>query len=172
MRTITYTILSLLVSWVCLAQVEIYDFSGSVLIKDNRISQLQGNKLSLDWTFDLCGLSVGRYETLSIIPMLQSGQDSLLLQPIVINGANKQKMYQRTLAFHGKEVADAGAYVVLSNESDLMRRFFYRKDIPYAPWMKGCKFVLVGILKDYDGNVIQRFTDVLTEDFKVEEAGL
>ena len=62
----------------------------------------------LNLQIDLSGLSVGRYQSLAIAPMLREGRDSLKLQPIVVNGANKQKMYERTLAFKGKVVADDG----------------------------------------------------------------
>ena len=33
----------------------------------------------------------------------------------VLNGANKQKMYDRTLVFEGKKAADGDAYTVIKN---------------------------------------------------------
>lgn len=83
-----------------------------VYVRENSIEQ-QGDNLMLNLQIDLSGLSVGRYQSLAIAPMLREGRDSLKLQPIVVNGANKQKMYERTLAFKGKVVADDGGYLVV-----------------------------------------------------------
>ena len=46
------------------AQVPIQSYRGQVSVKQNRIER-EGNSLRLDLTISVCGLSVGRYQTLS-----------------------------------------------------------------------------------------------------------
>ena len=96
------------------AQVPIQSYRGQVSVKQNRIER-EGNSLRLDLTISVCGLSVGRYQTLSLMPMLRSDRDSVVMAPVVLNGANKQKMYDRTLVFEDKKAADGDAYTVIKN---------------------------------------------------------
>lgn len=72
------------------AQVPIQSYRGQVSVKQNRIER-EGNSLRLDLTISVCGLSVGRYQTLSLMPMLSSDRDSVVMAPVVLNGVNKQK---------------------------------------------------------------------------------
>lgn len=138
------------------------EYRGQITVKQNVADQRNG-VFSLDMDVSLCGLSVGRYQSLALMPMLRNGRDSLLLQPIIVNGANKQKMYDRVLAFKGKEAADAGAYVVVKNDKSLIRVVSYKKEISYRQWMKDAELVLVGEVSNYKGEPQQTFINVLTE---------
>lgn len=162
MKTTVYILLFFLFALSCPAQDVLSTYHGVVTVKTNKVVK-QGNNLELEMSVDLCGLSVGRYQTLSIIPMLQAGRDSLRLQPIVVNGANKQKMYERTLSFQGRVVADNGAYVVLKNDPKVLRQVNYRATIPCKPWMEGARFILVGQFNNYDGEPQQTYSDILTD---------
>lgn len=142
------------------AQTEVY--RGQVSVKQNR-AERNDTTVDMDFDISLCGLSVGRYQTLTLMPMLRQGGDSLLLPPVVIKGANTYKMYKRVLAFQGKEAADDGAYAVLKNDPLLIQVVSYKKSFPYRPWMTGAAFVLVGELENYEGEPLQTFVNVLTE---------
>ncbi len=163
MKTTLYILISLFAVLFCRAQELSSDYRGMIYVKENCVEQ-QGDNLLLDLQIDLSGLPVGRYQSLTLVPMLRDGRDSLMLQPIVVNGANKQKMYERTLAFKGKTVADDGAYLVIKNKPTQLREIAYRKEIPFQPWMKGAELVLVGQLKDYDGITQQVYMNVLTDN--------
>ena len=63
------------------AQVPIQSYRGQVSVKQNRIER-EGNSLRLDLTISVCGLSVGRYQTLSLMPMLRSDRDSVVMAPV------------------------------------------------------------------------------------------
>lgn len=84
------------------AQVPIQSYRGQVSVKQNRIER-EGNSLRLDLTISVCGLSVGRYQTLSLMPMLRSDRDSVVMAPVVLNGANKQKNVRPYLSFRRQE---------------------------------------------------------------------
>lgn len=147
-------------------QVTVQDYRGLVTVKQNRAERV-GNRLELDMDIAFNGVAVGRYESLSVMPMLRCSTDSLVMAPIVLNGANKQKMYDRALILHGKEVANDGAYAVVKN-IPLRIEVSYRQSIPYYPWMRDAQLCLVGELCDYHGSPIQAFVNVLTETMKVE----
>ena len=140
------------------AQVPIQSYRGQVSVKQNRIER-EGNSLRLDLTISVCGLSVGRYQTLSLMPMLRSDRDSVVMAPVVLNGANKQKMYDRTLVFEDKKAADGDAYTVIKNTPEL--------SIPYHPWMKNAALILVGELDNYEGAPLRTFVNVLTEHLDI-----
>lgn len=142
------------------AQTSVY--RGQVSVKQNVAEQREG-AFCLDMNVALSGLSVGRYQTLSLIPVIKNGRDSLRLQPIVLNGLNKQKMYKRALVFQGKDAADNGAYVVLKNDPCLLQEIAYKKEIPFRPWMKEAELILMGEINNYDGVVQQTFVNVLTD---------
>ena len=163
MRTIPYILFFLFTVLSCPAQELLSDYRGMVYVRENSIGQ-QGDNLMLDLQIDLSGLNVGRYQSLAIAPMLREGRDSLMLRPIVVNGANKQKMYERALAFKGKVVADDGAYLVVKNQPALLREISYQEAIPFEPWMKGAELVLVGELKNYEGVTKKVYINVLTDN--------
>ena len=127
------------------AQVPIQSYRGQVSVKQNRIER-EGNSLRLDLTISVCGLSVGRYQTLSLMPMLRS---------------------DRTLVFEDKKAADGDAYTVIKNTPELIREIPYELSIPYHPWMKNAALILVGELDNYEGAPLRTFVNVLTEHLDI-----
>lgn len=148
------------------AQTQTSVYKGLVSIKQNNIV-LENDVLSLDMNICLSGLSVACHQSLLLTPVLRSGSNSLRLQPIRINGANKQKMYKRTVAFQGEAVAKGDVYVVLEGEPTLLQEVTYEKKLPYQPWMEHAELVLVGELNNYDDIPVQTYTDVLTDDLNI-----
>ena len=130
MKSRCLLIIFLLMSFFCSAQTD--SPCGLLEIRGNELTQ-DGKTLSLDLTFDICHISVGRFESMTLIPMLKNACDSLQLSPIVLNGAHAQKMYHRRLVFKGKKIADGGAYVVLGNESILLGNISYKCKVSYQP---------------------------------------
>ena len=149
MRTIPYILFFLFTALSCPAQELLSDYRGMVYVRENSIEQ-QGDNLMLNLQIDLSGLSVGRYQSLAIVPMLREGRDSLKLQPIVVNGA--------------KVVADDGGYLVVKNQPTLLREVTYRMAVPFESWMKGAELVLVGELKNYDGVTKEVYINILTDN--------
>lgn len=151
------------------AQAQTSIYRGMVKVKQNK-AELSGGKLALDMDVSIIGLSVGRYETLLLTPVLRNGGSSFSLRPIRINGANKQKMFQRALAFEG-ESAKGNTYAILKSDPTLLQEINYQKEIPFQPWMEHAELILVGELNNYDDQPIQTYTDVLTDDMRVQGVG-
>lgn len=168
MKVLLYTALLLLgVLSPLFGQTLSQSYKGLVAVKQNKI-ELIDNMLVLNMNIDLCGLSVSRYNSLELTFMLRNGNDAILLQPIIVNGANKQKMYERALALKGRQTADAGAYLVLKNDPALLQEVSYKKAMPFQPWMDNAELVLVGKVNNYDNMPIQTFVDVLMESINLK----
>lgn len=168
MKTFIYIFLFLAVASLlpAVGQVTVQHYRGLVTVEQKRAERV-GTRLELEMDIAFNGLAVGRYESLSVMPMLRCGTDSLVMAPIVLNGANKQKMYDRALILHGKEVANDGAYAVVKN-IPLRIEVSYRQSIPYFPWMKDAQLCLVGELCDYHGSPIQTLVNVLTGTLRID----
>jgi len=168
MKSKCLTLLFLFVSFLCTAQTDSTNYCGLISIKGNELTQ-DGRTLSLDLTFDICHISVGRFQSITLIPMLKNAADSLQLPPIVLNGAHAQKMYHRRVSFKGEKAAKGSAYMVLPNESTSLGDVRYKYKLSYQPWMKKTSFVLVGLLKNERGNILRRYVNVLTDNLYIAE---
>ena len=115
----------------------------------------------------LCGLSVARHQSLLLTQVLRNGDKSLRLQPIRVNGANKQKMYKRALVLQGKVAANGNTYVTLESDPALLQEVAYKKEVPFQAWMEHAELILVGELNNYDDIPVQTYTDVLTDDLDI-----
>ena len=166
MKTSFYIFFFFLIMQVLPLQAQTSVYKGMVNIKQNKIELTKGS-LSLDMDISLCGLSVGHLQSLELVLVLRNGSNSVRLQPIRINGGNKQKMYKRTLAFQGKAVADGNAYVVLESDPALLQEVSYKKEVPFLPWMEHAELILVGELNNYDNVPVQVYTDILSDDLNI-----
>ncbi|WP_288205110.1 DUF3868 domain-containing protein [uncultured Parabacteroides sp.] len=173
MKTSFYIFFFFLIMQVCpvrlLSQTQATVYNGFVNIKQNK-AEVENGQLKLDMNLLLSGLSVGRYQTLVLTPVLRNGNHSFRFAPVRINGANKQKMYERTIAFEGKQVADGGAYVVLKSNPSLLQEVNYKKVILFQPWMEEAELILIGELNNYDDVPVQTYTNVLTDHFYIQMA--
>lgn len=166
MKTSFYIFFFFLIMQVLPSQAQTSVYKGMVNIKQNKI-ELEKGVLSLDMNVSLSGLSVAPHQSLLLTPVLRNGSNSLRLQPIRINGANKQKMHKRALEFQGKAVADDNAYVILESDPTLLQEISYKKEVPFQAWMEHAELILVGELNNYDDIPVQTYTDVLTDDLNI-----
>lgn len=169
MKTSFYIFFFFLIMQVLPSQAQTSIYQGMVNIKPNKI-ELEKGVLSLDINVCLYGLSVARHQSLLLTPVLRNGDNSLRLQPIRLNGANKQKMYKRALAFQGKVAANGDAYVILESNPALLQEVAYKKEVPFHAWMEHAELILVGELNNYDDIPVQTYTDVLTDDLNIRPA--
>lgn len=145
--------------------------SGSVSARLNTAT-LKGNALNLDVDIKIAQMNVGRYENVSLRLVLRGtgkGQ-TLLLPPVIINGANKRHMFERAVALHGLTAAKNGAYAVLKNDPELIQYLSYKRAVTYNSWMNNCQLLLIGELKDYHNNTIQSFTKIVSRTLSVRRS--
>lgn len=123
---------------ICQAQ-EFY--RGEMLVTGQRFS-LKDNHVNVDISVDFEGLRMPADESLTVIPVLKNGNDELELPAVLINGAEKQKVYRRELALAGKKKPAPIPAVVIRNDATTARSFRYQVCVPYQEWMKQAVFLL------------------------------
>ncbi|MDR1201626.1 MAG: hypothetical protein LBL58_08365 [Tannerellaceae bacterium] len=147
--------------------------TGSVAIKLNSANiKSQSFSLNIDMDIKINHMYIGKHESLSLTLALKKGNDILYLPPVIVNGSNKRKMYERAVNLYGLEFAKGDAYAVLKNDQDLIQFLAYKKNIPYKSWMNKSQIVLIGKVLDYNNNVVNSFTDVLEKSLRISNASL
>lgn len=169
MKSLFFTIVGIMLVIVPVAQAQLGSGSASVRLNS---ATLKGNALNLDLDIKIARINIGRYESVSLRLVLRGtgkGQ-TLLLPPVVVNGANKRQMYERALALHGATAAKNGAYAVLKNDPELIQYLSYKRAVTYNSWMNNCQLLLVMELKDYRNNTIQNYTHIVNRKLSVRRS--
>lgn len=118
-------------------------YKGELFVTRQQFSLLNGGQqLQVDLGIDYEGLRTPSDESITVTPILQAGEQKLVLPSVVINGLQKQKVYNRKSVLTrsktskpGYKVASSPA-VVLRNDAKKSRSFSYKVAIPYSDWMK------------------------------------
>ncbi len=142
--------------------------AGTVSVKLNSAS-LRGQTVNLDLEVRINHIYVAPHSSLSLTLALQNGNNIIHLPPIILNGSNKRKMFERAVALKGLEVAKAGAYTVLKNDENLIQFVPYKYSIAYRPWMNKCQLIFIGEVLDYNNNPVDGFTDVLQRSLTIRK---
>lgn len=164
-----YIIGLLLVCLSCAARPQEHKlYRGEIKVKQDSFV-VNDSRLQLDMHIAFSGLKVGRTQRLELTPVLCNGQQQIRLQPIIINGTNKQKMYRRALRFHSEETVRGAAYLIVKNEPGYLQEIFYTQSVPYCEWMKEARLVLEGRLCNYAGRPVNMTVDELTDRIVIYE---
>lgn len=116
-------------------------YRGEMFVTGQKFS-LNGDRLDVELSVDFEGLRMPADESLTVTPLLKKGEEEKELPSVLINGEEKQKVYQRELAFaRGKNSAPIPA-VVIRNDAGVARHFKYSVTIPYEQWMKSAVLLL------------------------------
>lgn len=120
-------------------------YMGQIQVTRRSFS-LSGNQLHIQMDVNYEGLQMPSDESLTLTPRLQADDQAFSLPSILINGTEKQKVYERARVLSG----NSGRYngdkstpsVVLKNDHKTSRRFTYKVSIPFREWMAQADFVL------------------------------
>jgi hypothetical protein len=128
---------------------------------------LRGRALTIDMDARFPYVAVDRYQSLRWTFILRENaakgkrRRMLRLPSIIMDGANKRQMYERTLTFQGKEAAKRGAYAVLKSDPALIQFLLYRQRVRYQPWMSNCQLLLVQEVLDYNDKLLESNIKIL-----------
>ncbi|MDR3141648.1 MAG: DUF3868 domain-containing protein [Tannerellaceae bacterium] len=147
------------------ANLQANEATGTVSIKLNS-ANIKNLNVNMDMDIKINHMHIGKHESLSLTLALKKGNEVLYLPPVIVNGSNKRKMYERAVNLYGLNTAKGDAYAVLKNDQDLIQFLAYKKDVPYKSWMNRSQLVLIGKVLDYNNNVIDSFTDVLEKSLR------
>lgn len=100
----------------------------------------KGDSLYIDATICVQGKLIESRKSLTLTPMLESSTQKEGLPSILLNGKNRQKVYQREVAL--KNLQDEPRYKVLRASDAVEHTIPYKMTVAWEPWMKDARFVL------------------------------
>lgn len=121
-------------------------YRGELFVTGQHFSLTDG-LLNVELSVDFENLQMPSDESLTVTPVLKNGEYEQELPAVLINGAEKQKVYQRTQALaagkrNGKVRTSPIPAVVVRNDRAVSRAFTYKVSIPYEEWMEHAVLLL------------------------------
>ena len=130
-------------------------YKGQLSVTDQHLSVRDGD-LHVGMKVSYDRLKLPSDESVTLIPVLRSGDRSLELPSVVVNGTVKQRAYHRhevlasaskstgspATGASRKQVAPAAPALVVRNTPKDSRQLTYKTEVPYAEWMKDAVLML------------------------------
>ncbi len=120
-------------------------YMGQIQVTRRSFS-LSGSQLNVQMDVNYEGLQMPSDESLTLTPFLLEEGQVLDLPSILINGSEKQKVYERTRVLGEKtdkrNSRNKVPSVVLKNDHKSSRRFTYKVSIPFREWMTQSNLML------------------------------
>ena len=120
-------------------------YMGQIQVTRRSFS-LSGSQLNVQVDVNYEGLQMPSDESLTLTPFLLEEGQVLDLPSILINGSEKQKVYERTRVLGEKtdkrNSKNKVPSVVLKNDHKSSRRFTYKVSIPFREWMTQSNLML------------------------------
>ncbi len=120
-------------------------YMGQIQVTRRSFS-LSGSQLNVQMDVNYEGLQMPSDESLTLTPFLLEEGQVLDLPSILINGSEKQKVYERTRVLGEKtdkrNSKNKVPSVVLKNDHKSSRRFTYKVSIPFREWMTQSNLML------------------------------
>ena len=114
-------------------------YRGEMFVTGQYFS-MQDDLLNIEISIDFEQLRMPADEFLTLTPILKDSENEQELPAVQINGAEKQKAYEREQALPTSK-RNTGAHplhiptMVVSCDNTMSRSFTYEASIPYKPWM-------------------------------------
>lgn len=140
--------------------------SGFIHIKQDR-AEVINDSVYWDMVIQIQGIVIGNNQSLLLTPVIYSQQDSITLQPVLLNGSKKHILYTRTQYFDKKALSER-SYKTLKNRSKELITISYKDTIPYSDWMQNSGLKLTGEYKDLQDRSRNTITDVLAEKINLQ----
>ncbi|MDE6301692.1 MAG: DUF3868 domain-containing protein [Muribaculaceae bacterium] len=127
-----------------------------------------GDNLHLSFNLDLSGVTLGSDEQVIYTPVLAGATDSVVMDPVVLNGRNAQLKWERE---PGRRKAATGVYRRFNGTYQAVNVAY---DFPYLPWMDLSQVTVAedlcgcGRLRDQNSILVGEFDNTpLTETFEM-----
>ncbi len=103
--------------------------------------RLKGQTVHIDATVQVDANYVESKQFLELTPVLESDNQKVALPSILLNGKNRQKVYERELHF-GNLKDEHPHYTVIRASEAPEHTIAYQTTIPWEPWMANAKLVM------------------------------
>lgn len=124
---------------------EVQSLDNKIIVQQQEVKQ-KGDSLAVRLLLDINGLELSSTRSLTLTPVLSNGETNRALTPILLNGANRHKIYRRHVAL-GAAYADE-YYTVQKVSHKGNQPIDYRESVLAEAWMKNADLYLV---EDYCG---------------------
>ncbi len=111
---------------------------NNTLRMEKKLIERSGDYLLVDLTLNLSDLEVRSNRSVTYTPVIQRGDSLRRLPSLIVNGRNRQILYDRT----GRNVAEDGEFAV-RRKNGTEQRFDYHARVPYACWMSASEMAMV-----------------------------
>ena len=111
--------------------------TATAIVVKERLVEHVGDRLIIDMKLALDELSLSANRSLVCTPLIERGDSVRALPPVIVNGRNRQILYERT----GRDIATDGEFAV-RRKNGTEQRFDYHARVPYARWMDGSEMAL------------------------------
>lgn len=130
-RIILVILVSCALGKVC-AQKNIY--KGNIQIEKNVLREVN-NVVEIDLLVNLDSVEIYSRKTLTLIPVLKTDSNQLILPEIWVNGTNRQKVYERRKLLNSGLDVYKDAYVILDSKKE-HKVVEYKTTVPFESWMR------------------------------------
>ncbi|WP_068690075.1 DUF3868 domain-containing protein [Culturomica massiliensis] len=111
-------------------------YQGEIRIVQNRFEQ-KGDTLFLQMNIDHSGIAVKPRQTIELTPVLEADSMDLVLPSVVLNGTNRDKVYQRSLKLDKQKSPAIAPYLVKRIDGRSNETISYDLTVPFEEWMAG-----------------------------------
>ncbi|WP_234079038.1 MULTISPECIES: DUF3868 domain-containing protein [Parabacteroides] len=111
---------------------------NNTLCVEKKLIERSGDYLLVDLTLNLSDLDIKSNRAVTFTPVIQRGDSLTRLPPLIVNGRNRQILYERT----GRNPIDDGEFAI-RRKNGAEQRFDYRTRVPYARWMGKSEMAMV-----------------------------
>lgn len=111
---------------------------SNTLRVEKKLIERSGDYLLVDLTLNLSDLEVRSNRSITYTPVIQRGDSLTRLPALIVNGRDRQILYERT----GRNPIDDGEFA-LRRKNGTEQRFDYRARVPYARWMDRSEVAMV-----------------------------
>ena len=105
---------------------------------EKKLIERSGDYLLVDLTLNLSDLQVRSNRAVVYTPVIQRGDSLAKLPPLIVNGRNRQILYERT----GRNPIEDGEFA-LRRKNGTEQHFDYHARMPYAQWMNNSEMAMV-----------------------------
>ena len=111
---------------------------NNTLRVEKKLIERSGDYLLVDLTLNLSDLEIRSNRSVTYTPVIQRGDSLRRLPALIVNGRNRQILYERT----GRNPIDDGEFAI-RRKNGAEQRFDYRTRVPYARWMGKSEMAMV-----------------------------
>lgn len=139
--------------------------NGTISIDLNMLKQ-QGSEVVLDMAVKVNPKAISSHRSLTLIPVLKSATNRMEFPVIVLNGKNKQKVFDRALDLNNY-TPDNQTFAVVGVSKRETVSIQYRAAVPFEPWMEDAHLDLEQDLCACDGYSQEFSLDLLAPDVEL-----